>query len=425
MDILSIIGLGYAGLHTAIACAKKKKVIGFDINPVRIKELSDFQDRYHVFSKEELEESGIIYTTDATTLSLANFHIVMVPTPVNLSKEPNLTALKEASALLGKHIKRNDVVVYESTVYPGVTESVCIPILEETSGLKCGVDFYAGYSPERINIGDNTYTFYNITKIVSGYNEASLMRIKKEYQSLVDAGVFCTSNIKTAEAVKVIENTQRDVNIAFINEVAQILQLLNLDTQEVLRAAKTKWNFLDFKPGFVGGHCIAVDPYYLIYSAEKLSYYPNLLIEARRINDGMGRMVARELIKLMLKAQTNIIGATIAILGISYKENISDVRNSQVVSMMDELTLYQIQVKIYDPVANKKDVQKEFNIRLSEWEDIHNVSGMVIAVAHDQFKTITKQQYLEKLTDKGILVDVKGITNPNEFKSSKIKVWRL
>lgn len=425
MDAISIIGLGYAGLHTALAFAKKRKVIGFDTNPVRIKELSEYEDRHHEFSKDELQASKITFTTDPSKIREANFHIVIVPTPVNLSKEPDLNALRKASEILGKQIKKQDVVVFESTVYPGVTEDVCIPILEEVSHLKCGEDFYAGYSPERINPGDKVHTFHNTVKIVSGSNQKSLALIKEKYEEIVDAGVFCVSSIKAGEAVKVVENAQRDVNIAFINEIAQILHLFDLDTLEIIKAAKTKWNFLGFKPGLVGGHCIAVDPYYLIHRAEELGYYPNLLISARRINDQMGRFIARELIKRLMQAQINVVGTEVAILGITYKENTSDIRNTQVIEMIDELTKHQINVKIYDPMADPEEVFKEYKIQLTQWKDIHNVSGMIIAVGHRQFKSITEQEYLQKFSGKGVLVDVKGILNPDDFESSRIEIWRL
>ncbi len=425
MDRISVIGLGYAGLHTAIAFGKKKKVIGFDIDTTRVNELLAHKDRHHEFSSEELEQGDILYTDDETQLQLANFHIIVVPTPINLSREPDLTALQGASTLLAKQLKKNDIVVYESTVYPGVTEEVCIPILEAISQLKCGIDFHVGYSPERINPGDKIHNFYNTIKIVSSTHKKSLAIIKEKYQSVIQAKVFCVSSVKIAEAVKIIENAQRDVNIAFANEFAQILHLLGLDTQEVIAAAKTKWNFLDFKPGLVGGHCIAVDPYYLIQRSEELGYYPDLLISARRINNRMGSYIARALIKRMIQEGINITDANVAILGITYKENVSDIRNTLVIETVRELVAHQIQVKVHDPLANKDEVAKTYNIQLCEWSEIQNVSAMIVAVAHDQFKYLTKDQYLEKFDKKGILMDIKGIINAREFLDSAIKLWRL
>lgn len=426
MRRIAIIGLGYVGLHTAMAFAKVRDVIGFDINETRINELSEHHDSHGEFSDAELKDVAMTFSSNIDDLKDANFFIIIVSTPINLAKEPDLTALTRASETVAKQLKKDDVVVYESTVYPGATEEVCIPILERISRLKCGVDFWVGYSPERINPTDTLHSFENTVKIVSSCDENSLKIIKEEYDAVIKAGTYPLSSIKAAEAAKVIENAQRDINIAFVNEMALILHKLGLDTQEVLKAAATKWNFLPFQPGLVGGHCIGVDPYYLIHKSQELGFYPDLIISGRRINSGMGKYIADETIKLLIQNDVDIKHASIAVLGITYKENTPDIRNSQASEIVHELECYHLNVLAYDPVADPEDVYKEYGIELVDgWDKIHDVSAIVMAVPHDEFKKISKEQLLEKFHGKAIIMDVKGILNADDYVSTDAVVWRL
>ncbi len=357
---ISVIGLGYVGLPVAVAFGKVKQTIGFDINRHRIQELKIHFDRTNEVEEYDLKQSDIIFTDEIEILTRANFHIVAVPTPVDESHQPDLTPMIKASETLAKALKVGDIVVYESTVYPGVTEEVCVPILEKYSGLKCGIDFKVGYSPERINPGDKERTFTKIKKVVSGQDAETLEIIANVYESVVTAGVYKASSIKVAEAAKVIENTQRDVNIALMNELALIFDRVGIDTLDVINAAASKWNFLPFKPGLVGGHCISVDPYYLTYLAEKLGYLPQVILSGRRINDGLGAFIAQKAIKLMIHNGHAIKGSTVTVLGLTFKENCPDIRNSKVIDVIKELNEFGVNVQVYDPHADFEETKIEY-----------------------------------------------------------------
>ncbi len=401
---VAIIGLGYVGLPLAVAVAEKYSVTGFDINLKRIMELSNGHDRTAEVSKAELADAKTLkFSADANDLSVSDFYIVTVPTPIDSNKNPDLTLIKKASELVGKYLKQGDIVVYESTVFPGCTEDICVPILEEKSGLKFNIDFYCGYSPERINPGDKERRVKNIRKVTSGSTAEIATVVDEFYASVITAGTYKASSLKVAEAAKVIENSQRDINIAFVNELALIFNLMGIDTHEVLEAAGTKWNFLPFKPGLVGGHCIGVDPYYLTHKAESLGYSPEVILAGRRINDNMGKYVAHQVIKLMAKKRIEIVKAKVLILGITLKENCPDVRNTRVVDIVNELTEYGIEVHVYDPQASKEEVHEEYGIDLVD--HINSGYGAYIqAVAHQEFESINWDQ----LTNNAVIFDVKG-----------------
>jgi UDP-N-acetyl-D-glucosamine/UDP-N-acetyl-D-galactosamine dehydrogenase len=422
---IAIIGLGYAGLHTALAFSKQKKVIGYDINKKRIEELRQHIDTHGDFTKEDFLSSQIEYIDHPDQLKEADFYIIVVPTPINSAKEPDFEPLIEASNLVGKYLKPKDIVVYESTVYPGATEEICLPILEKISGLSLHKDFSLGYSPERINPGDKIHHFENTVKIVSGSDAKTLDIIATEYAHAIQTDIYRVSNIKTAEAAKIIENSQRDVNIAFINEMAMLLHKLDLDPTEVLNAALTKWNFLPFRPGFVGGHCISVDPYYLIHKAQELNFYQNLIPAARKVNDGVANFIADESIKFILNHHPLNKNSEIGLLGITYKENCPDIRNSLVVSLIKELETYGMKVKVHDPLADPHLVQHEYGISLVNWDDLSNLAAVLIAVAHDEFKQISPQQYKDKLNNHGVIIDVKSILPIEKFKAEGIPIWRF
>lgn len=423
MRKIAIIGLGYAGLHTALAFGKHQKIIGYDINRARVTELVKHKDIHNDFTKKELKDTLAQFTYDESALKTANFYIIIVPTPVNQAKEPDLIPLVSASTLVGKYLKKGDIVVYESTVYPGATEEICVPVLEAKSGLTLGKDFSLGYSPERINPGDKIHKFEDTIKIVAGSDAKTLEIIAKEYENAVDAGVLRVSSIKVAESAKAIENAQRDLNIAFVNEIAVLLHALGLDTSEVLNAALTKWNFLPFKPGFVGGHCIGVDPYYLIHKAQELNYYMSVIPAARKVNEQVPIFIADETIKFIIKHHQVNNKTMIGVLGITYKENCSDIRNSLVVNLIRELETYGVKTKVYDPLADPKQVKDEYGIKLVEWKDLSNLSAIVIAVSHNEFMKISKKEYQKKLVKNGVMVDVKGILPIDEFKLIGIDVW--
>jgi UDP-N-acetyl-D-galactosamine dehydrogenase len=410
-----IVGLGYVGLPLAVAFAEKYKVIGFDINSKRVNALKEGFDETLEISNQELtavliensnENKGLLITTDESNLKSANFYIITVPTPVDEFNVPDLTPLEKASALVGKYLQKGDIVVYESTVFPGCTEEVCIPILENVSGLKFNEDFFAGYSPERINPGDKKRTVKNILKITSGSTPIAASTIDELYKSVIIAGTYKAPSIKVAEAAKVIENSQRDINIAFVNELSKIFNLLEIDTREVLAAAGTKWNFLAFQPGLVGGHCIGVDPYYLAQKAQAVGYHPEIILAGRRVNDGMGTYVANELIKLMLKKGTNIQQSNVLVLGLTFKENCTDVRNTKVVDIIKELKNYHVQVTVVDPWANPIAAEHEYGIQcLTETPENAKFDGIIAAVAHDAFGQFNFKKHL---TSNGVLYDVKG-----------------
>lgn len=439
---ISVIGLGYVGLPLAVAFAKVVDVIGFDIDGDKVENYKKGIDVTKEVGDDKLKKSTVYFTSNEEDLKKAKFHIVAVPTPINRDKTPNLNALRGASKTLGKNLTKGSIVVYESTVYPGVTEDVCIPILEKESGLKCGVDFKVGYSPERINPGDKVHRLENIVKVVSGMDKQSLDIIASVYELVVEAGIHKAESIKVAEAAKVIENAQRDINIAFMNELSIIFNELNIDTKAVLEAASTKWNFLNFTPGLVGGHCIGVDPYYLTYRAEEIGYHSQIILAGRKINDDMGKYVAENVVKNMIKADKPIKGSTVAIFGITFKENCPDVRNTKVIDVIEELAEYGVESKVVDPVADREDLYNTYGIKLQEIEEIKNVDAVIFAVPHDEFKNIdlTKVKDLyndrwngNKETDtsqpdekpKYVLADIKGMFNRKEAENMDYLYWRL
>lgn len=422
---LSLVGLGYVGMPIAVAFAKKIQVIGFDINEAKVEMYKRGIDLTKEVGDEALKNTTVDFTADEKRLQEARFHIVAVPTPVNDDHTPDLTPVESASRLLGRNLKKGSIVVYESTVYPGVTEDICIPILEKESGLKCGVDFKIGYSPERINPGDKVHRLETITKIVSGMDEESLEEIAKTYELVVEAGVYRAESIKVAEAAKVIENSQRDINIAFMNELSIIFNKMGIDTQAVLKAAGTKWNFLKFYPGLVGGHCIGVDPYYLTYKAEQLGYHSQVILSGRRINDDMGKYVAENAVKKLIQADKNIRGAKVAILGITFKENCPDTRNSKVVDIINELKEYEINPIVVDPVADKEEAKRLYGINVEEMDKLNDLDALIIATSHEEFKEINMEEFNNMFKDKKIIVDVKGILNKEEYTKAGYSYWRL
>ena len=423
--IVSLVGLGYVGLPAAVAFGKQKQCIGFDINPQRVLELKQGFDRTEETTAEDLATTDILYTCDLNELSKADFHIIAVPTPVDNAHVPDLTPVIKASVTVGKALKKGDIVVYESTVYPGVTEDICIPLLERESGLRGGVDFTVGFSPERINPGDKERSFTTIHKIVSGQDNATLEIVAAVYGSVVTAGVHKASSIKVAEAAKVIENSQRDLNIAFMNELSVIFDRMGIDTEEVLQAAGTKWNFLPFRPGLVGGHCIGVDPYYLTYRAEQLGYIPQVILAGRRINDNMGRYVARKGIKLVLKHGLDFTNLQVGLLGFTFKEDCPDVRNTKVIDIINELKDYNAQVYCCDPVADAPDAEHEYGVKFTNFVDIPQVPLLIVAVAHKEFKNLTLDELLAKVTPGGIIIDVKSILPKEEVRARGYIIWRL
>lgn len=423
--IVSVVGMGYVGLPAAVAFGKQKQCVGFDINPQRILELKQGFDRTEETTVEDLATTDIIYTCDINDLRKADFHIVAVPTPVDDAHVPDLTPVEKASVTVGKALKKGDIVVYESTVYPGVTEDICIPILERESGLKGGIDFTVGFSPERINPGDKERSFTTIHKIVSGQDQATLDIVADVYASVVTAGVHKASSIKVAEAAKVIENSQRDLNIAFMNELAVIFDRMDIDTEEVLQAAGTKWNFLPFRPGLVGGHCIGVDPYYLTYRAEQIGYIPQVILAGRRINDNMGRYVARKGIKLVLKHGLDISNLEVGLLGFTFKEDCPDVRNTKVIDIIKELEDYNAKVYCCDPVADAADAEHEYGVKFAQFSDIPQVPLLIVAVAHKEFKALSLDEMLAKVKPGGVIIDVKSILPKEEIRARGYILWRL
>jgi UDP-N-acetyl-D-galactosamine dehydrogenase len=422
---ISVIGLGYVGLPVAVAFGHQEETIGFDIDPQRLAELRDRHDRTGEVSAEELRLSRVHFTDSLEILRQADFHIVAVPTPVDEARKPDLSPMLRASETVGRALKPGDIVVYESTVYPGATEEDCVPVLERVSGLRCGVDFFVGYSPERINPGDKEHTFTRITKIVSGQTPEVLEIVAAVYGSVVTAGVHKASSIKVAEAAKVIENTQRDLNIALMNELAVIFKRMGIDTLEVLEAAGTKWNFLPFRPGLVGGHCIGVDPYYLTHKAQKLGYHPEVILAGRRINDGMGRYVAAETIKQMILAGHCVRGAKVAVLGLTFKEDCPDLRNSRVIDIITELRTYGIEPLVHDPIADAEEARHEYGVRLASWEEIKDCDALVLAVAQRFYKSVSLADWKSLLKPEGVLSDVKSLIDPSAAAAHVLRLWRL
>ena len=423
---LSLIGLGYVGMPIAVAFSKKVRVIGYDLNEKKIELYRSGVDPTNEVGSEAIKNCSVEFTADETKLREAKFHIVAVPTPVNDDHTPDLTPVESASRILGRNLTKGSIVVYESTVYPGVTEEVCVPILERESGLKCGVDFKIGYSPERINPGDKVHRLETITKIVSGMDEETLDEIAKVYELVVEAGVHRAPSIKVAEAAKVIENSQRDINIAFMNELSIIFNRMGIDTKSVLEAAGTKWNFLKFSPGLVGGHCIGVDPYYLTYKAEMLGYHSQVILAGRRINDDMGKYVAESCVKNLIKAEKPIKNAKVAILGFTFKENCPDTRNSKVFDIVKELREYGIEPMIADPQADAAEAERLYGVTFCAMVSIRDVDAVILAVAHTEFAKLTVAD-LDKLYGGGrkVLVDVKGILDRGEYENAGYLYWRL
>ena len=426
---IALIGLGYVGLPIAVAFSKKAKVIGFDCNASKIELYKNGVDPTKEVGDAALASCSVLFTSDAEKLQEAKFHIVAVPTPVNADHTPDLSLVERASELLGRNLTKGSIVVYESTVYPGVTEDFCVPILERESGLKCGVDFKVGYSPERINPGDKVHRLETITKIVSGMDQESLEEIAKVYEIVVDAGVYRAESIKVAEAAKVIENSQRDINIAFMNELSIIFNMMGIDTQSVLKAAETKWNFLKFTPGLVGGHCIGVDPYYLTYKAEQMGYHSQIILSGRRINDDMGKYVAESTVKQMIRAGISLKNAKVAILGLTFKENCPDTRNTKIIDIYRELQEYGISAVVTDPVADAEEARRLHGMEFAELDAIRDCDCVILAVAHDAFRALTEKD-IEKMFQVGdnaskVLVDIKGILNRREYEDAGYHYWRL
>ncbi len=425
---LSLVGLGYVGLPIAVAFSKKVDVIGFDINDKKIQTYIGGKDPTKEVGDEAIQKCNVDFTSDETRLREARLHIVAVPTPVRPDKVPDLSPVIGASKVLGRNLTKGSVVVYESTVYPGVTEDICVPILEKESGLKCGVDFKIGYSPERINPGDKNHRLENIVKIVSGMDDETLETVADVYSLVIEAGVYRAESIKVAEAAKVIENSQRDINIAFVNELSMIFSRMGIDTKAVLRAAGTKWNFLSFEPGLVGGHCIGVDPYYLTYKAEQIGYHSRIILAGRRINDGMGAYVAQELVKKMIHADVKVKDADVLVLGLTFKGNCPDTRNTKVIDILNELGSYEIHTSVYDPVADKAEAKREYGIDLVSKAELKDFDAVLVAVDHDDFKEYSVEDIKAMYSDKNenkILFDVKGIYDKDEFEKAGFNYWRL
>lgn len=426
---ISVVGLGYVGMPIAVAFSKKVDVIGFDLNEDKINLYKDGIDPTNEVGDEEIKKCNVEFTSNEKALKDAKFHIVAVPTPINIDKTPDLTPVEGASAIVGRNLTKGSIVVYESTVYPGVTEDICIPILEKESGLRCGVDFKVGYSPERINPGDKVHRLENIKKIVSGMDKESLEVIAKVYELVIKAGVHRASTIKVAEAAKVVENSQRDINIAFMNELAMVFDRMGIDTNEVVEAMNTKWNALRFYPGLVGGHCIGVDPYYFVYEAEKLGYHSQIILSGRKINDSMGEFVADAIIKKLVLANKVVKKAKVVIFGMTFKENCPDIRNSKVEDIVKRLSEYHIKPLIVDPRADSEEAFKEYGVELVDFDEVHDVDCIVFAVAHDEFKNISFEEidnlYKKQPSEAKVLIDIKGLFKKDDLESRGYSYWRL
>ena len=423
---LSLVGLGYVGMPIAVAFAKKIDVIGFDLNEKKIELYKSGVDPTREVGDEAIAKTAVEFTADETKLREAKFHIVAVPTPVNDDHTPDLSPVEGASTILGRNLTKGSVVVFESTVYPGVTEDVCVPILERESGLRCGVDFKIGYSPERINPGDKVHRLETIKKIVSGMDEETLDCVAKVYELVVDAGVHRAESIKVAEAAKVIENSQRDINIAFMNELSIIFNKMGIDTKSVLEAAGTKWNFLKFSPGLVGGHCIGVDPYYLTYKAEMMGYHSQIILAGRRINDDMGKYVAENCVKHLIAADKAVRGAKVAILGFTFKENCPDTRNTKVIDIVRELREYGIEPAIADPEADADEANRLYGVEFADISAISGMDAVILAVAHSEFAKFTEAD-VARLFGEGrkVLLDIKGVLDRKEYEAAGYSYWRL
>lgn len=424
-EIFSVIGLGYVGLPVAVAFGVKHKVVGFDINEKRISELKNGIDHTGEVTEVELKQTSIHYTSNPVDLKQATFHIIAVPTPVDEHNKPDLTPMFKASETVGSYLKKGDVVVFESTVYPGVCEEECMPILERKSGLRGGIDFKIGYSPERINPGDKEHTFTKILKIVSAQDAASLERVANAYSSVVTAGVYKASSIKVAEAAKVIENTQRDVNIALVNELSLIFDKMGINTNEVIEAAGTKWNFIKFRPGLVGGHCIGVDPYYLTFKAQALGYHPQVILSGRRINDGMGKYIAEKCVKEMIHAGHAVKGSVVTVLGLTFKEDCPDTRNSKVKDIINELREYGVEVQAYDPVVQPDEAVHELGVSITPFEKLKKSQAVVVAVKHKKFAELQPKNIKDLTVQNSVFIDVKSFFQASEIRALGMRYWSL
>ena len=426
MTVVAVVGLGYVGLPLAVEFGKKFRTIGFDLSVDKINAYCKHTDPTGEVSQEELKQATHLEpTTDPEKIKEADFVIVAVPTPVDEAHNPDFSPLIGASKSVGKYLKTGAIVVYESTVYPGATEEICVPILEKESGLKWKRDFFVGYSPERINPGDREHTLTRIVKVVSGDTEQTLDVVADVYGAVITAGVYRAQSIKVAEAAKVIENTQRDLNIALMNELSLIFHRIGIDTVEVLKAAGTKWNFLPFRPGLVGGHCIGVDPYYLTHKADMLGYHPQVILAGRRINDGMGKYIAEQTIKQMSQAGLPIKGSDVIVLGLTFKENCADLRNSKVIDVIRELDSYGVNVIVHDPIAEPREAMHEYGVALTPWSELPRAQAIVAAVAHQEYKNFSTSELLEKLQLDGIFMDIKCQYDPMVLEAQGAKVWRL
>lgn len=426
MTTIAVVGLGYVGLPLAVEFGKKYRTIGFDLSSEKIACYKKFYDPTGEVSTEDLKAATLLeVSTDPSTLKEADFVVVAVPTPVDDAHQPDFSPLVGSSTSVGQNLKQGAIVVFESTVYPGATEDICIPIIEKESGKRWKQDFFVGYSPERINPGDKERTVTKIVKVVSGDTAETLAKVQEIYGSVITAGVYPASSIKVAEAAKVIENTQRDLNIALMNELAIIFDRMGINTLEVLQAAGTKWNFLPFRPGLVGGHCIGVDPYYLTHKAQKLGYHPEVILAGRRINDGMGKFVAEKTIKQMVLNGHPVKDMPIIVLGLTFKEDCPDLRNSRVIDVIQELESYGAKVFVHDPVAEAKEARHEYGVDLVSWEDLPKAAAIVLAVGHREYKSKATTEILSKLEKGGVISDVKSILNPADFNDTSISLWRL
>jgi UDP-N-acetyl-D-galactosamine dehydrogenase len=426
INTVAVVGLGYVGLPLAVEFGKKYPTVGFDLSATKVAAYREFNDPTGEVTSADLRAATQLSChTDPAVLKDADFIIIAVPTPVDSAHQPDFSPLVSSSTLVGKHLKRGAIVVYESTVYPGATEDICVPILERESGLKWKQDFFVGYSPERINPGDKERTVTKIVKVVSGDTAATLETVRQMYAAVITAGVHPASSIKVAEAAKVIENTQRDLNIALMNELSIIFHRLGIDTLEVLKAAGTKWNFLPFRPGLVGGHCIGVDPYYLTHKAEMLGYHPEVILAGRRINDSMGAWVARQTIKELISTGAGVKGAEVIVLGLTFKENCPDLRNSKVVDVIEELRSYGCKVHVHDPVAAAAEAAHEYGITLEKWEDLPRAAAIIAAVAHDEYRSLPLAKLVDKLVPGGVFADVKAVHDQAALEAAGVLVWRL
>ena len=426
LSVVGIVGLGYVGLPLAVEFGKKRRTIGFDVSAAKVEAYRKRRDPTGEVSSEDLATATLLEpTTDAARLREADFVIVAVPTPIDDAHQPDFGPLITASAAVGRNLKHGATIVFESTVYPGATEEICIPIVERESGQRWKRDFFVGYSPERINPGDREHTLTRIVKVVAGDTPATLERVAQMYTSIISAGVYKASSIKVAEAAKVIENTQRDLNIALMNELSLIFHRMDIDTMEVLQAAGTKWNFLPFRPGLVGGHCIGVDPYYLTHKADKLGYHPQVILAGRRINDGMGKFIAEQTVKSLIQSGVAVKGAHVIVLGLTFKENCPDLRNSKVIDVIRELQSYGVAVTVHDPVADPQEALSHYGLPLASWDDLPRAHALVAAVAHEAFRRRPVEELMEKLVPGALYVDVKCQADADALRSRGVTVWRL